>query len=101
MTGPAALNLQPSDLRLNAYRSLRGGQDAFFLLFQVFLSIGIIGLLHHLCPIHNENSLEQAGFKIKTCSNYKVAPDHALDTLAGSCAPADPILAESLYPPIA
>ena len=33
MTGPAALNLQPSDLRSNAYRSLPGGQDVFFLLF--------------------------------------------------------------------
>ena len=31
MTGPAASNLQPSDLRSDAYRSLPGGQDVFFL----------------------------------------------------------------------
>ena len=29
----AALNLQPSDLCSNAYRSLPGSQDVFFLLF--------------------------------------------------------------------
>ena len=35
MTGPryVASNLEPSDLRLNAYRSLPGGQDVFSLLF--------------------------------------------------------------------
>ena len=33
MTGPAASNLQPSSLCSNAYRSLPGSQDGFFLLF--------------------------------------------------------------------
>ena len=50
MTGPAASNLQPSDLHLNAYRSLPGGQDVFFSYFlQVFLSIGT--LVSNLVPL--------------------------------------------------
>ena len=37
-----ASNLQPFDLRLNAYRSLPGDQDIFCLFFHVFISRGTV-----------------------------------------------------------
>ena len=37
-----ASNLQPSDLRSNAYRSLPGGQDVSPCYFHVIISIGIL-----------------------------------------------------------
>ena len=43
MTGPASI-LWPTDLRLNAYKSMPGGQDVFSLLIHAFVhvSIGIL-----------------------------------------------------------
>ena len=61
LTGPAASNLQPSDLHSNAYRSLPGGQDFSSCYFQI--SISIETFVSNSLPLSTTDGAKWASFK--------------------------------------